>query len=55
MNPTDLTDIDTVVAAMNPAERAEFDAWCDERDAEALAYQMAHEDEMEGEWLARHP
>jgi len=40
MNPD---DIDTV-ANMSPEERAEFLAWCDERRAEALAYQMEHEE-----------
>jgi len=33
---------------MSPEERAEFLAWCDERRAEALAYQMEHEEPEEG-------
>lgn len=33
-------DIDTIVANMSPEEREEYLAWCDERAAEALAYQM---------------
>lgn len=47
MNPDDIDtdDIDTVVANMSPEERAEFLAWCDERRAEALAFQMEHEEE----------
>jgi hypothetical protein len=41
-------DIDTVVANMSLEEKAEFLAWCDERRAEALAYQMEHEEPEEG-------
>jgi hypothetical protein len=48
MNPDDSMDIDTVVAGMTPEERAEYLAWCDERRAEALAYQMEHEEPEEG-------
>lgn len=45
----DGTDINAVVAAMTPEERAEYLAWCDEMRAANLAYQMEHDASDEGE------
>lgn len=36
----DEMDLDAVVAAMSPEERAEYLAWCEETAAANLAYQM---------------
>ena len=39
----DTMDLNAVVAAMSPEERAEYLAWCDETAAANLAYQMEHD------------
>jgi hypothetical protein len=35
---------DDIIADMTPAERAEFDAYCDAKGTEAVAHQMMHDD-----------
>lgn len=40
-------DINAVVAAMTPEERAEYLAWCDECREANLAYQMEHDAQTE--------
>jgi hypothetical protein len=40
----DAADINSIVASMTDAERAEFLAWCDETAAANRAYQMTAED-----------
>lgn len=39
----DAMDLDAIVAAMSPEERAEYLAWCDETAAANRAYQMEHD------------
>lgn len=39
----DETNLDAIVAAMSPEERAEYLAWCDETAAANRAYQMETE------------